>query len=305
MEVRANRKLTMTQDTSHWGNFVRAQVHMFGELVVGIDPVLEDMPLCFEQKNERPSGWLDSYVEFVLDTISGEVGFVKFQSAFFEACGAEGVRALADGISKAKSLGLGVILDAKRGDIDSTSAAYGRAYLTPRSAGGNSDLEVDCMTINPFLGPETLEPFVNCARMYGKGLFILAKTSNPGAIWLQDKIIDGKRVSDRIAEQIASWAEETVGDSGLSTIGAVVGATFPEDGRRLRTLMPNSIFLAPGVGAQGGSLDSIHALRRQDGSGILVPVSRGITKVPDRDLSESAYAELIRNRIAHYRKTLE
>jgi orotidine-5'-phosphate decarboxylase len=149
-----------------------------------------------------------------------------------------------------------------------------------------------------------LEPFVNCARNYGKGLFILAKTSNPGSGWLQDKPIEGARVSDRIAALVGGLARDTKGVSGLSSIGAVVGATYPEDGRRLRALMPDSILLAPGVGAQGASIENIHALRRPDGGGVLVPVSRGIAKVTDRSLSIADYAELIRGRIASFKEML-
>ena len=241
---------------------------------------------------------------FLLDTIAGHAGLVKFQSAFFEAWGSAGVQALAKGVAQAKAHGIGVIMDAKRGDIDSTAAAYARAYLTPALAGGVSDLEADCLTVNPFLGPDTLEPLMRCAREYGKGLFVLAKTSNPGSGWLQDKTIDGTRVSDRIGELVAALARETKGASGLGAVGAVVGATYPEDGKRLRALMPDSILLAPGVGAQGASIANIRALDRPGGGGVLVPVSRGITKIADRSLSAADYADLIRKRIAEFRTML-
>lgn len=288
----------------HWGDTVARQVAAYGELVVGIDPVLEYAPRAFEVDSDCKSEWVHSYVDFVLAAITGHVGFVKFQSAFFEAYGASGIHALAQGIAQAKKQGLAVILDAKRGDIGSTAAAYSRAYLTPLAAGGTSDLEVDCMTINPFLGPDTLEPFVDCARKHGKGLFILVKTSNPGAGWLQDAIVDKRTVSDRVAELIREWANETRGTSGLSAVGAVVGATFPGDGQRLRTIMPDSVFLAPGIGPQGGVATEIQSLRRTQGDGVVVPVSRGITKIDDRSLSLDAYGEIIQQRIANLRTTL-
>lgn len=288
----------------NWADFVGEKTKERGQLVLGIDPVLSDIPDCFKKSGSSASEAVRDYVTFLLETTADQVGFIKYQSAFFEALGAAGVAALAESIGAAKRLGHGVILDAKRGDVGGTAAAYARAYLTPASAGGVSDLEVDCMTINPFLGPETLEPFVDCARKYGKGLFVLVKTSNPGAGWLQDKEIDGARVSDRIAQLVAKWAEETVGVSGLSSIGAVIGATYPEDGRRLRGLIPNSIFLAPGLGPQGGKADSIASLRRTDGSGVLVPVQRGITKVDDLSMTKVDYADLVRQRVQDYKAKL-
>jgi orotidine-5'-phosphate decarboxylase len=239
----------------------------------------------------------------LLDIAGSQIGFVKFQSAFFEALGSKGIEVLSHGIALAKKKELGVILDAKRGDIGSTATAYARAYLTPARAGSLSDLEVDCLTVNPFLGPETLEPFVDCARRYGKGIFFLVKTSNPGAGWLQDRMIDGCPVSDHVATLVASWTVETKGICGISSIGAVVGATVPKDGRRLRALMPDSIFLAPGLGVQGGKPDDIRSLRRPNGSGVLVPVSRGVTKA-DRSISMDAYALLIQERIAAYQESL-
>ncbi len=289
---------------SNWADFVGEKTKERSNLVLGIDPVLSDIPDCFKNSGTSTPDAIRAYVMFLLETTADQVGFVKYQSAFFEALGAAGVAVLAESIAAAKRLGHGVILDAKRGDVGGTAAAYARAYLTPASAGGLSDLEVDCMTINPFLGPETLEPFVDCAKKYGKGLFVLVKTSNPGAGWLQDKEIDGARVSDRIAQLVAGWAGEMVGVSGISSIGAVIGATYPEDGRRLRNLMPNSIFLAPGLGPQGGKADSIAALRRTDGSGVLVPVQRGITKVDDLSITKDAYALLVRKRVQDYKTKL-
>lgn len=289
---------------AHWGDLVAEQTARYGELVVGIDPVREDVPAAFGADDPRSAKWLERYVAFVFETIAGHAGIVKFQSAFFEAWGSAGVRALAGGIAQAKAHRIGVIMDAKRGDIDSTAAAYARAYLTPAAAGGVSDLEADCLTINPFLGPDTLEPLMRCVREYGKGLFVLAKTSNPGSGWLQDKTVDGARVSDRVAELVAALGRDTKGKSGLSAVGAVAGATYPEDGRRLRALMPDAILLAPGVGAQGASVDNLRVLRRAGVSGLLVPVSRGITKITDRSLSLADYATLIQKRIAEFRAML-
>ncbi|MFM9950175.1 MAG: orotidine-5'-phosphate decarboxylase [Saprospiraceae bacterium] len=287
----------------HWGDLVQEKTQQYGQLCVGIDPVLADIPHAFKEGGKEPLEVLSNYVHFVLDTVSADVGFIKPQSAFYEAFGSGGVAIMADLFAKAKSRGLGIILDAKRGDIGSTADAYARAYLTPKSAGG-SDLEVDCITINPFLGPETLEPFVECAKKYGKGVFFLAKTSNPGAGWLQDQMIEGQTVSDRVSRLISGWAEETKGQSGLSAVGAVVGITFPEDARRLRQMMPNSIFLAPGLGPQGGNLEDVVALQRPDGQGVVVPMSRGITMPEDLHVSLEDYADLISQRVQHIKLSL-
>ena len=289
---------------AHWGDLVAENVAQFGEVVVGIDPVRQDVPSAFGSDDAQSPQWLARYVGFLIETIAGHAGMVKFQSAFFEAWGSAGVCALAQGVAQAKAAGIAVIMDAKRGDIDSTAAAYARGYLTPASAGGVSDLESDCLTVNPFLGPDTLEPLMACVRAYGKGLFVLAKTSNPGSGWLQDKDIEGMRVSDRVAALVQDLAQETKGASGLGSVGAVVGATYPEDGKRLRKLMPDAILLAPGVGAQGASTAHIRALDRPRGGGVLVPISRGITKISDRAMSAADYAALIRSRIAGFRKML-
>lgn len=288
-----------------WADFIVEKTRERSALVLGIDPVLADIPACFKQGGTSAAEAVRAYVLFLLETTADQIGFVKYQSAFFEALGAAGIAVLAEVLAHAKRLGHGVILDVKRGDVGGTATAYANAYLTPASAGGLSDLESDCVTVNPFLGPETLEPFVACAKKYGKGLFILVKTSNPGSGWLQDKEIEGTRVSDRIAALVASLAEETLGACGQSSIGAVIGATYPQDGRRLRALMPQSTLLAPGLGPQGGKAENIAVLRRSDGSGVLVPVQRGITKTDGSVLTQTAYADLVRERVETYKKSIE
>lgn len=285
-----------------WTEIVAENVRQYGDLVAGIDPALTDIPRFFEDVSQPH--WIGAYVDFLLDVLEGQVGFVKFQSAYFEACGLAGLEALAKAIARAKSAGMGVILDAKRGDIGATAAAYARAYLTPKLSGGSGDFEADCLTVNPLMGPDTLQPFVDCANEYGKGLFILCRTSNPGAEWLQDKIAGNRLVSDRLADLIGSFANIAGQGDGLSNIGAVVGATVPEEGCRLRQFLPRSIILAPGLGAQGGDVASIHALRGAREGDLLVPVSRGLTRVEDRDMPPKAYRELILARVAEFKQAL-
>jgi len=297
-----------------WVELVERNVQAFGELVVGIDPSLAELPRFFEQGDA--TRWIDGYVNFILDAAEGHVGFVKFQAAYFEAGGLAGLEALSAGMKRARAAGMGVILDAKRGDIGATAAAYARAYLTPAAEGGSGDFEADCLTINPLMGPDTLEPFVECANRFGKGLFVLCRTSNPGAGWLQDKMAGNRLVSDRVADLIAGLAPGDAGlapgdarlapgDAGsLSPIGAVIGATVPNEGRRLRTLLPRSIILAPGLGAQGGDAASIRSLRGTRPGDLLVPVSRGLTRPDDRDVSPTAYRAALLEKIAQFKAAI-
>jgi orotidine-5'-phosphate decarboxylase len=280
-----------------WIELVERNVAKFGDLVAGIDPSPPDIPEFFG--HDGP--WIGRFVDFMIEAIEGRVGFVKFQSAYFEACGLVGLAALAAGIKKARAVGIGVILDAKRGDIGATASAYARAYLTPASAGGSGDFEADCLTVNPLMGPDTLEPFIECANRFGKGLFVLCRTSNPGAGWLQDKMTGNRLVSDRLADLIAAMGADANSDSRLNAVGAVVGATVPHEGRRLRQLLPRSIILAPGLGAQGGDATAIHSLRGDTPGDLLIPVSRGLTLVRDRGISAEDYRQLIIGRIDDFK----
>ena len=280
-----------------WTELVESNVAKFGDLVAGIDPSLSDIPEFFGHDGQ----WIARFVDFTIESIKGRVGFVKFQSAYFEACGVTGLTALSAGIKQARAAGIGVILDAKRGDIGATASAYARAYLTPASAGGSGDFEADCLTVNPLMGPDTLEPFVECANRFGKGLFVLCRTSNPGAGWLQDKMTGNRLVSDRLADLIAAMGANANRDSRLNAVGAVVGATVPHEGRRLRQLLPRSIILAPGLGAQGGDAAAIHSLRGDTPGDLLIPVSRGLTLVRDRGISVEGYRQLIIDRIADFK----
>lgn len=293
----------MTKSREPWAEKVLRKSSDSSPLVVGIDPVNAYVPTEISGEKDNYE-WLRPYVQKLVEVVSKEVGFVKFQSAFFERYGHIGIEALSASIELAKSLDLAVILDAKRGDIGSTAAAYAEAYLTPDYAGSLSRMEVDCMTINPFLGPQTMEPFLNCCRKFGKGVFILAKTSNPDAGWIQDQAINGTTISERIAFLITEISSSLDHSDGLSPIGAVVGATYPEDAQALRKQMPNAIFLAPGLGSQGGSTDSFRSLARPDGTGVVISASRGITKIEDRSISESAYFDRVLTRIKEFKSEL-
>ncbi len=285
----------------HWGDTIQHICQNKTALVMGIDPVDSHLPTTLID-SYKGAEWIAPYVQNLLEIAAPEIGIVKFQAAYFEAYGAAGMQALAESLAAARKLGLAIIMDAKRGDIGSTSAAYAAAYLKP----GQCDLESDALTINPFLGPETLEPFFEYADQHGKGLFVLCKTSNPGSGWLQDQLIqDQTSVSTQVARMIQQYGQNSIGSSGLSNLGAVVGVTYPEHGQALRAEMPNAIILAPGLGAQGGKADTFEALKNPQIEGsVTVNASRGITKVEDRSMTADAYWSEVLSRIQNFKKQL-
>jgi orotidine-5'-phosphate decarboxylase len=198
---------------------------------------------------------------------------VKLQVACFERLGGPGWAALREVAQRARARQLLVIADAKRGDIGSTSQAYAEAWLAPRDGGPPV---ADAMTVNPYMGGDSLEPFL-LACGAGSGLFVLVRTSNPGAADLQEqRLADGRRVWERTAELVAGWGAELVGESGLSSVGAVIGATSPEAVERARELMPRQVLLLPGVGAQGGRAGDLAAAFRDHPAGGLVVAARSV-----------------------------
>ncbi len=204
---------------------------------------------------------------------------VKPQVACFERLGAPGWTALAETVTLARERGLLVIADAKRGDIGVTASAYAQAFLgeTPTPFGSIPGLGADAMTVNPLLGGDSLEPFVTAARANGAGLFILVRTSNPGAADLQERgLADGRSVSDRLGDLVDEIGAEGVGRHGLSDVGAVVGATAPGRLGALRERMPHAVFLLPGVGAQGGQVEQLAAAFAPGPASALISASRGI-----------------------------
>ncbi|MBJ7348028.1 MAG: orotidine-5'-phosphate decarboxylase [Thermoleophilaceae bacterium] len=207
---------------------------------------------------------------------------IKPQVACFERLGAAGWRALTATVGHAQDAGLLVIADAKRGDVPVTASAYAQAMIgsTPSPWGDIPGLGADAVTVNPLLGADSLEPFARAADQVGAGLFVLCRTSNPGAADLQDLPLasdgPGQTVSQKVAEMIDQLAASSVGESGLSSVGAVVGATVPEHLVQLRDAMPSSVLLLPGVGAQGGEIDALAAAFKHHTAGALVTVSRSL-----------------------------
>ena len=251
-------------------------------ICVGIDPIIESMP-----DDLRPSDLIDTRAcvdaifEFtlaVLHLVKDHAPIVKFQSAYFEKYLWEGVEAYYSLIHEARELGLLVIGDIKRGDIGSTSAAYAEAHLRELTTDDEESATPDAITINPFCGLDSIEPFVKVAQEESKGLFVLVRTSNPGSAALQDqKLIDGRTYSEMLADQLRPLSESPalVGSSGFSSVGAVVGATQTHTMQSLRQRLPKSIFLLPGYGTQGATGEMTRAAF-VNGQGAIVSASRSI-----------------------------
>jgi orotidine-5'-phosphate decarboxylase len=221
----------------------------------------------------------------VLDAVAAQCVAVKLQVACFERLGPPGWAALEEVSATARNHGLLVLADAKRGDIDVTAAAYGQAFLgvTPTPYGPVPGLGADALTVNPLLGGDSLAPLIEQARAHGSGLFVLVRTSNPGADDVQGlELAAGGSVSDRLAALVDALGAPGVGGAGLSDVGAVVGATAPEWLGRLRERMPRAIFLLPGVGAQGGAVEALAPAFAPGPAGGLVAVSRGIVAAHQR-----------------------
>jgi orotidine-5'-phosphate decarboxylase len=256
-------------------------------ICVGIDPIFEMLPdevagSPGERNANDPEEAIDAIFEFttaVLRIVAPYAPVVKFQSAYFEQYLWEGVEAYYSLLAEAAELGLLVIGDVKRGDIGSTVAAYAAGHLAPPAFEEFEDvITPDAITVNPFCGLDTLDPFVKAARSFDKGLFVLVRTSNPGSTELQDvKLDDGRTWSEMLADKLRPIVESEglVGSSGFSSIGAVVGATQPQTMQSLRRRLPKSIFLLPGYGAQGATADMTRSAF-VDGKGAIVSASRSI-----------------------------
>ncbi len=252
-------------------------------VLVGLDPRFEPLPAGVRRRAEQKGGdeWsvraaaFEEFCRRVVDVVAPLVPAVKPQAAFFEECGPAGMAALRSVIHHARRAGLIVICDAKRGDIGSTAEAYASAYL----AGDDPDAApwaADALTVNPYLGVDTLEPFVRVAQQRGAGVYVLVRTSNPGAGAFQDPVSEGRTLYQRVAGAVAELTDRTRGTDEFGPIGAVVGATWPKELADLRAALPHAPLLVPGYGSQGGTASDVAAAFRADGLGALVNNSRGI-----------------------------
>ena len=254
-------------------------------IVVGLDPMLKYIPEHIQKKafaefGETLEGAAEAIWQFnkeIVDKTYDLIPAVKPQIAMYEQFGIPGLVAFKKTVDYCKSKGLVVIGDIKRGDIGSTSSAYAVGHIGKVQVGSKTyaPLDEDFVTVNPYLGSDGVNPFIDVCKEEKKGLFILVKTSNPSSGEFQDQMIDGRPLYELVGEKVAQWGEDCMGDE-YSYIGAVVGATYPEMGKVLRKVMPKSYILVPGYGAQGGKGKDLVHFFNEDGLGAIVNSSRGI-----------------------------
>lgn len=254
-------------------------------IVVGLDPTIKLMPESLVEKYMDQYGQtleavgeaMFDYNKQIMDATADLIPAVKPQIAMYESFGIPGLIAYKKTVDYAKELGLIVIADIKRGDIGSTSTAYALGHLGSVQVGDYTykGFDADMATVNPYLGTDGVKPFVDVCNACDKGIFVLCKTSNPSSGEFQDRLIDGRPLYEHMAEKIEDWGADSM-DGAYSNVGAVVGATYPEMGAKLRKLMPHTYILVPGYGAQGGKgADLVHFFN-EDGLGAIVNSSRGI-----------------------------
>jgi len=248
------------------------------QLVVGLDPRIDLLPVELRGEavggREAAAAAVERFCKGIIDAVAPYVVAVKPQVAFFEALGSDGWRALESVCRYAGEVGLLVIADAKRGDIGSTARAYAAAFLEPRGA---EPPLADALTVNPYLGADSLDPFFSACRNHGAGLFVLVRTSNAGGRDIQEATLsDGTPVWRHVAGLVAEWGAELVGERGMSNVGAVVGATVPRVIGDARRAMPQAIILLPGVGAQGATPADVARAFTSGPSSALVNASRSV-----------------------------
>lgn len=254
-------------------------------IVVGLDPMLNYIPkhiqdAAFKECGETLEGAAEAVWQFnkaIVDATHDLIPAVKPQIAMYEQFGIPGLMAFKKTVDYCKEKDLVVIGDIKRGDIGSTSAAYAAGHIGRVQVGSKeyAGFDEDFVTVNPYLGSDGVNPFIDVCKKEKKGLFILVKTSNPSSGEFQDQLVNGRPLYELVGEKVAEWGQECMGDS-YSYIGAVVGATYPEMGKILRRIMPKAYILVPGYGAQGGQGKDLVHFFNEDGLGAIVNSSRGI-----------------------------
>ncbi len=263
----------------HFADALTAAMRDKSPVCVGLDPVVGKLP---DGIDKDPAG-VQAFCEGIIDATQDIAAVVKPQLAYFELLGWEGMKVFWEVCAYAKERNLLVIADGKRNDIGSTCEAYADAYLYKEGP-------IDALTVSPYLGSDGVQPFIDRAVRNDKGLFVLVKTSNPSSGELQDLPVGDEAVHEHVAQLVESWGMHHIGpETNLSCVGAVVGATYPEEMTYLRTLMPHVPFLIPGYGAQGGTADDVKRGFLPDGTGAIVNSSRGIIYASkEKDWKEAA-----------------
>jgi len=273
----------------HFADRLKEHVERRGNpVLVGIDPRPANLPPGllghFPAGRAGVAGAFEAFGRGVIDVVASLTPAVKFQTAFYEAYGPEGVAALHASARVARERGMLVLMDGKRNDIGSTAEAYARAYLgrVPVGAGEECPWDADALTINAYLGGDGIAPFVDVAAREGKGAFALVRTSNASAGDFQDLICEGKALYRHVADRVVGWGAPHRGESGYSLLGAVVGATYPGQLAELRAAMPGVLLLVPGFGAQGGTARDVAPAFDAEGFGAIINNSRGLTFAYER-----------------------
>lgn len=262
--------------------------------IVGIDPEWSKIPNCYKTAAVSEAEAIRQWATDVIDAVVDVVPAVKPQMAFFEVFGAEGVRVHQQVVQYAHDKGLIVVDDSKRNDIGNTARAYAYAHLAK-----DGPINADLMTVSPFLGTDSIQPFIDVAIKDGKGIFVLVKTSNPSSVEISEATnAHGEKIRDWLASYVHTTGKTCVGKYGYSGIGAVVGATFPEEAQLLRSTMKNNFFLVPGFGAQGGGAEDVVPCFNEDGLGAIVSSSRGVLykhlDIAEYDNSRAMYMEIVK-----------
>jgi orotidine-5'-phosphate decarboxylase len=257
---------------------IRAVRELENPTALGLDTRLEYLPEDFMRLhfdgNDDLSAVMAIYAfnAALMDALRDIVPCVKIQTAYYEMLGPGGMTCLKKTLREARRLGYFVIVDAKRSDIGSTAEAYSAAYI-----GKDAQFAADFVTVNPFLGYDGVEPFIVDCKNTERGIFVLVKTSNPSSGEFQDlALADGRHLYEHIADKVSEWGKPLIGEEGYSSVGAVVGATYPKQGAELRKKMPHTFFLLPGYGAQGASAADLTDCFDESGSGAIVAASRSI-----------------------------
>lgn len=266
--------------------------------VIGIDPKYDMIPECiknkYEQNMEGVAKAIEEFNKALIDATFDIIPAVKINIAFYEMYGLEGMKVFEETCKYAKEKGMLVMADIKRGDIGSTSKAYSNAFLGRTQIGEKEEkiYDVDFVTLNPYMGIDSVKPFIEDCKKYNKGAFIIVKTSNPSSGDLQDlKLENGEEVYTRVAKLVEEWGEDLRGKYGYSSISAVVGATYPKQLKDLRKTAPHTFFLIPGYGAQGGKAEDIALGFDSNGIGGIVNSSRGLMCAYKSDLWKDKYTE--------------
>ena len=263
---------------------------------LGLDTRVEYVPKTFAERHDGGAAAVRAFNFALLDALKDVIPCVKVQSAFYEQMGLPGLACMADTLAEARRLGYVVILDAKRGDIGSTAEAYSGAYL-----GASAPIPADFLTVNPYFGTDGVKPFIDDCEKTGRGVFILVKTSNPSSGEFQDVLTErGELLFALVGNKVSEWGERVMGREGYSSVGAVVGATYPEQGAKLRRRMPRVFFLLPGYGAQGASAAALAGCFDSRGRGAVVNASRSLIcaykKAGTDDFVSAARDEALRMR---------